>query len=79
MIAVNVWVQSMFISVISVFAPQPGLDDSQKDHFYDILGSIVSKSIKGQGSCCYSRRHQWICYRNVKVIKVTMQIMDLEF
>ena len=48
MIAINVWVQGMFITVTSVFTPQSGLDDSQKYHFYDILRRIVSKLIKGQ-------------------------------
>ena len=50
MVAINVLVES-FVSVISVYAPQPGLDESQKD---DVATS------SRQGSCCHRRRHQFL-------------------
>ena len=43
MIVIKVLVQEIIISVISVYAPQCGLDDSQKDNFYDSLTSVVRK------------------------------------
>ena len=46
MIVNKVFVQRIIISLISdltVFAPQCGLDDSQKDNFYDSLISVVRK------------------------------------
>ena len=33
----------IILSVISVYAPTCGLDDSHKDHFYDSLTNIVRK------------------------------------
>ena len=35
MIAIKVFVQGINISVISIYTSQCGLDDSQKDNFYD--------------------------------------------
>ena len=35
--------QGIIISVISIYAPQCGLDDSQKIYFYDSLINVVGK------------------------------------
>ena len=37
MIVINVLDQGIFITVISVYAPEYGLDDDQKCNFYDSL------------------------------------------
>ena len=41
MSVIKLLVQEIIISVISVYAPQCGSDDSQKDDFYDILINVV--------------------------------------
>ena len=48
--------QGIIISVISVYAPQCGLDDSHKDDFYDSLINVVrmlgeKKSVVIAGDC----------------------------
>ena len=43
MIVIKVLVQGIITSVISVYASQCGLDDSQKDGFYDSLINVVRK------------------------------------
>ena len=47
-------VQGIIIWVISVYASQCGLDESQKDDFYDRLINIARKL--GKGNCSYSNR-----------------------
>ena len=43
MIVIKVLVQGIIVSVISVYTPQCGFDDSQKDNFYGNLMSFTSK------------------------------------
>ena len=43
MIVINVLDQGIFITVISVYAPEYGLDDDQKYNFYDSLINVVTK------------------------------------
>ena len=43
MVVIKVLVQGINISVISVNALQRGLDDSQRDNFYESLNNIVRK------------------------------------
>ena len=43
MVVIKVLVQGINVSVISVNALQRGLDDSQRDNFYENLNSIVRK------------------------------------
>ena len=43
MIVMKVLFQGIIISLISRYAPQCGLDDSQKDDFYDSLINVVRK------------------------------------
>ena len=43
MIVIKALVRGIITSIISVYAPQPGFDDSLKDHFHDIFGSVVGK------------------------------------
>ena len=43
MIVIKIFVQGIIISVISVYVPQFGLDNIQKDDFYDSLINIVKK------------------------------------
>ena len=45
MVVIKVLLQGIIISVISVYTPQCGLDDSQKDD-YDSLISVITKSGK---------------------------------
>lgn len=39
----NVTVQGIIFSIISVYATQCNLDESQKDHFYDSFTNLVRK------------------------------------
>ena len=41
MIVIKVLVQTIIISIISAYDPQPGLNDSQKNPFYDSLINVV--------------------------------------
>ena len=41
MIIIKVYVQRFIISVISVYAPQYGLDNCQEDDFYDSFIDVV--------------------------------------
>ena len=43
MIVIKVLVQGNIISVISVYVHQCGLDDTQKDDFYDSIINVVRK------------------------------------
>ena len=43
MIVIKVLDQGIFITVISVYAPEYGLDDDQKYNFYDSLINVVTK------------------------------------
>ena len=45
MVVIKVLLQGIIISVISVYTPQCGLDDSRKDD-YDSLISVITKSGK---------------------------------
>ena len=41
MIVIKVLVQTIIISIISAYTPQSGLNDSQKNHFYNSLINVV--------------------------------------
>ena len=43
MIVIKVLDQGIFITVISVYAPEYGLDDDQEYNFYDSLINVVTK------------------------------------
>ena len=43
MIVIKLLVQGIIISIVSVYAPKYGLDDSQKDNFYDGPINFVRK------------------------------------
>ena len=43
MIVIKVFIQGIIISVISVYASQCGLDDSEKDDFYVSLINVFRK------------------------------------
>ena len=45
MIVIKVLLQEIIISVISVYTPQCGLDDSQKDDYGSLI-SVITKSGK---------------------------------
>ena len=50
--------QEIFISIISVYDTHCGLDDSQKDNFYDNVINVIRKL----GRNC-RRRAQWSCWK----------------
>ena len=54
MIFIKVLVQRIIISVISVYVPQCGLDNSQKNNFYDSFINVV-KIVRKEGNCSYSK------------------------
>ena len=43
MIVINVLVHGIIISVISVYVPQCGLDDREKNDSYDSLANVIRK------------------------------------
>ena len=45
MTVVKVLIQGIVISVILVYAPHFGLDDDQKDDFYDVVRKLIEKEI----------------------------------
>ena len=54
MIFMKVLVQGIINSVISVYVPQCGLDNSNRDNFYGSLISFIS--VRGEGNFSHNRR-----------------------
>lgn len=56
MVVFKVLIQGIIISVMLVYAPQFGLDDSQKDDLYDSLTDQFCSKFRGKGNCSYNRK-----------------------